>query len=68
MLTENFEMVISPRRHFDYIPHSSLAKGQPVLTAGTLKPEFDDSGKLKRLTINNKSGHFKPTFRSLQKS
>ncbi len=68
VVTENNELVMSLRRagKENYLPHPSLSKWQPVLTAGIMEPIFDSSGNLTELVIKNQTGHFHTSFDSLK--
>ena len=48
------------------IHHSSLVKGKPVKAAGMLFIQNEANGT-QRITLNNESGHYKPTPQSLDK-
>ncbi len=70
VVTENNELVIWLRRAWEnnYLPHPSLSKWQPVLTAGIMKPVFDNSGNVIELVIENQTGHFHASYESLKKA
>ncbi len=70
VVTENNELIMSLRRAWkeNYLPHPSLSKWQPVLTAWVMKPRFDSSGNITELVIENQTGHFHASYESLKKA
>jgi hypothetical protein len=64
----NVDVIISPRRKHDYLPHPNLSGGEPVYAAGTITPDFNPDGSVRRLLIVNNSGHFKPSIERVRDS
>ena len=64
VVKKNGEMVLSPRRFDDMLPHPVLSQGEDVLTAGIIEPE--KIGSRTKLVLKNKTGHFHTDFGSLK--
>jgi len=65
VLKQDGEIILTPRRPDDYIPHPSLSKGESVVSAGIIKVKIENGKRI--LVFENKTGHFRASFDSLKK-
>ncbi len=78
VVKKNGSLIASARReivdgktwsdYYDKIPHPTLSGWEPVKTAGIILPEFDDAWNVIKITVKNKSWHFKPEYETLDSS
>ena len=65
VLKQDGDIILTPRRPDDYIPHPSLSKGESVVSAGIIKVKVINGQRI--LVFENKTGHFRASFDSLNK-